>query len=597
MLFISVKAGTGRFQKYKTQYKKLVRALSFTKPYKWYITVILSLTLILAAANSVEPLIMKYIFDSLTELKAVSGIVTGVLVLLGLSLFKDLVSGMSNWLSWKTRLNIQYGLLDATIAKLHRLPHDVHRKEGVGALMTRLDRGISGFMTAISEISFNVIPSVIYLAISIVIMFNLDWRLSLLVLAFVPFPGILAAYAAPKQTQREKNLLEKWVSIYSRFNEVLSGIVTVRSFAMEDAEKQRFLGNVRNANNLVVKGIGYDTGISVTQSLVITLARISAIAFGAYLIINGMSTIGTLIAFLGYLSGLFGPVQGLTNIYKTLRLASVSLDQIFSILDSQDFLGDAPDAVELNSFTGEVVFEDVHFSYSHTGEEILSGINLNIKPGEKIAIVGPSGSGKTTMMALIMRFYNPTSGTIKLSGTDICRLKQDWIRRNISVVLQDSLLFNESIKDNIAYGKPNASMAEIEQAARAANAHEFIMKLEDGYNTIIGEKGSRLSGGERQRIAIARAILKNAPLIILDEATSALDSEVESQIQDAIEKLTKHKTTFIIAHRLATVVSSDRILVLKNGRIIESGKHPELMSSDGYYASLVEKQTRGLILN
>lgn len=597
MLFISISPGSERFNKFKTQYKKLIRALSFIKPYKWYISVILLLTLILAAANSVEPLIMKYIFDSLGELKLASGVVSGVLFLLGLSLFKDLVSGISNWLSWKTRLNIQYGLLDATIAKLHRLPHEVHRKEGVGALMTRLDRGISGFMSAISEISFNVLPSVIYLVISIVIMFNLDWHLSLMVLLFIPFPGILAAYAAPKQTQREKNLLERWVSIYSRFNEVLSGIVTVRSFAMEDAEKQRFLGNVKNANNIVVKGIGYDTGIGVTQSLVITLSRITAIGFGAYLIINGMSTIGTLIAFLGYLSGLFGPVQGLTNIYKTLRLASVSLDQIFSILDSHDFLGDAPDAVELNTFTGEVSFEDVHFTYTSTNEEILKGINMHVKQGEKIAIVGPSGSGKTTLMALLMRFYTPDKGILKLSGMDICKLKQNWIRKNISVVLQDSLLFNESIKDNIAYGKPNASMEEIEQAARAANAHEFILKLEDGYNTIVGEKGSRLSGGERQRVAIARAILKNAPLIILDEATSALDSEVESQIQEAIDKLTRNKTTFIIAHRLATVVNSDRILVLKNGKIIESGKHPELMSIEGYYASLVEKQTRGLILN
>jgi len=597
MLFISAQKSSGRFAKFKVQYVKLIRALSFTRPYRWYITVILMLTLIIAAANSFEPLIMKYIFDSLSNLQLASDVVKGILLLLGLSLFKDLISGVSNWLSWKTRLNIQYGLLDATIAKLHRLPHDVHRKEGVGALMTRLDRGISGFMTAISEISFNVIPSVIYLAISIVIMFNLDWRLSLLVLLFIPFPGILAAYAAPRQTQREKNLLEKWVSIYSRFNEVLSGIVTVRSFAMEDAEKQRFLNNVKNANNIVVKGIGYDTGVGVTQSLVITIGRISAIGFGGYLIINGMSTVGTLIAFLGYLSGLFGPVQGLTNIYKTLRLASVSLDQIFSILDSSDFLGDAPDAIELKTFTGEVSFEDVHFTFNSSGNEILSGINMHVNAGEKIAIVGPSGSGKTTLMALIMRFYNPDKGIIKLSGTDICRLKQDWIRRNIGVVLQDSLLFNESVKDNIAYGKPNATIEEIENAARAANAHEFITKLEDGYNTVVGEKGSRLSGGERQRIAIARAILKNAPLIILDEATSALDSEVESQIQEAIDKLTKNKTTFIIAHRLATVVNADRILVLKNGKIIESGKHPELMSTEGYYASLVEKQTRGLILN
>lgn len=578
-------------------WNKLLRALAFTREYRTFLFLILGLTLVVAAANALEPLIMKYIFDRLGGSTTTKTILVGAGLLLGLGLFRDLIGGLSNWLSWRTRLNIQYGLLEATVAKLHRLPAEVHRKEGVGAIMTRLDRGITGFMSAITEISFNVLPALTYLVLAIVVMIQLDWRLTILVGLFAPVPAIIAAYAAPKQTQREQSLLDRWVRIYSRFNEVLSGIITVRSFAMEDAEKQRFLGNVKDANDLVVRGIGYDSSVSIAQSVTITVARIAAIGFGGLLVLKGQATLGTLVAFISYVGGLFGPVQGLTGIYRTIRTASVSLDQIFSILDTEDFLNDKPDAVELKNCQGEIAFEDVNFKYGKSNNEILKGVDLKVKPGEMVAIVGPSGSGKTTLMALLMRFYDPTSGRITMDGVDLKDLKQNWLRKQIGVVLQDALLFNESIKNNIAYGRPNASQAEIEAAAKAANAHDFIMKLENGYDTVAGERGSRLSGGERQRIAIARALLKDAPVLILDEATSALDAELEALVQEALNRLVKGRTTFVIAHRLSTVVNADRILVLRNGRIVEEGCHRDLLSATGYYASLVEKQMKGLAVN
>jgi ATP-binding cassette, subfamily B, bacterial len=569
---------------------RLRRAMAYARPYRRYISVILFLTFLGAAAGALEPLVMKYIFDRLGGDATLDALLIGVAMLVGLGLFRELGNAISNWLSWRTRIGVQYALLDATVEKLHRLPHDVHRREGVGAIMTRLDRGIQGFIGAVSEISFNVLPALAYLVLAVVIMLRLDWRLTVLVLAFAPLPAIVAAFAAPNQTRREKVLMDRWARIYARFNEILSGIVTVRSFAMEDAEKRRFLTEVDEANRVVIRGIGFDSSVGALQNLLVTVARVAAVALGGYLVLKGEATIGTLVAFLGYVGGLFGPVQGLTGIYRTLHNATVSLDTIFSILDTQEHIGDAPDAVEAKTLRGEVAFEDVHFSYDVSGTPILRGIDLRVRPGEMIAIIGPSGSGKSTMMALLQRFYDPVRGAIRLDGLDLRALKQKSIRRQIGVVLQEALLFNETVRDNIAYGRPEADMAQIEAAARAANAHDFIMALEKGYETIVGERGSRLSGGERQRIAIARAILKDPPILILDEATSALDVELEAQVQEAIEKLIRGRTTFVIAHRLSTVVNAHRIVVLREGRIIETGRHDELVAAQGYYASLIERQ-------
>jgi ATP-binding cassette subfamily B protein len=312
---------------------------------------------------------------------------------------------------------------------------------------------------------------------------------------------------------------------------------------------------------------------------------------------RGEVTVGTVVAFLGYVGGLFGPVQGLSGIYQTLARASVSLDEIYNILDVQEYLGDSPDAMELTQVRGEVEFEEVHFAYEQSGRPLLDGIDLHVHAGDTVAIVGPSGSGKTTLMALLMRFYDPVEGAIRIDGHDLRTLKQSSVRRNIGVVLQDPLLFNDTIRANISYARPEASMAEVEAAARTANAHEMIQRLPEGYNSVVGERGGLLSVGERQRITIARAILKDPRILVLDEATSSLDAESEAAVQSAIEALMKTRTTFIIAHRLSTVVNADRIIVLREGRIVESGPHLELLRANGYYASLVRRQQHGMIPN
>ncbi|AHM58356.1 ABC transporter [Flammeovirgaceae bacterium 311] len=577
-------------------WKQISRALGYAKAERRYILIVLLCALSVATIGVSEPLMMRHIFDSLGNKSSLAQVLITAAGLVAMAFLKEAISARSNYLTWRTRLSIHQGLLSATVERLHRLPLESQRKEGIGAIMTKLDRGIQGFLGALSEVIFNLAPALTYLTLAIIVMVRLDWRMTLLVLAFAPLPAVIAAWAAPAQSKREEFLMNKWGKIYSRFNEVLSGIVTVRSFAMEDYEKNRFLSNVGEANQTVVNGVNFDSKIRAAQNLSVTLATLSAVSFGSMLVLREEMTLGTLVAFIAYVGGLFGPVQNITNIYRIIRTASASLGHIFSILDTQDFLGDAPDATELKQVRGEICFEDVHFHYNATHRPILKGINLRIKAGETIAFVGPSGTGKSTMTALIQRFYDPVSGVISIDGQDIRSLKQQSIRQNIGVVLQDALLFNESIRDNIAYGRPEASFKEIEEAAQAANAHEFIMRLPNGYDSMAGERGGNLSVGERQRIAIARAILKNPPILILDEATSAMDVELEAQVQEALERLMHGRTSIVIAHRLSTVVKSDRILVLKEGGILEAGNHQGLMVANGYYASLVNRQVRGLLV-
>jgi len=576
-------------------FRSFYRAIRFALPERRAVLLIVALTLLIAGANAAEPLVLKVIFDGLTSRPALGPLGRGLAILAGLAVAREASQGVSDWLTWRTRIGLQYALLEATVGKLHNMPLRRQRSEGVGAIMTRLDRSIQGLIGAVAQILFGILPAVLFLVMAIAIMFRLDSRLAALVLVFAPIPALIAMRAAPEQVRRERSLLERWARIYSRFNEVLSGILIVRSFTMEEAEKSRFLRDVAQANSLVIRGVATDTGYGAASNFVVAAARLSALAVGGYLAVTHAVTVGTVIAFLGYVGALFGPVQGLSTVYQSLSKASVSLEEIVRILGIQEYLGDSPDAADISGVRGEVRFECVSFHYEQSGRPLLNRIDFTVSPGETLAIVGPSGSGKTTLMALLMRFYDPLEGTIRLDGRDLRTLKQSSIRRNIGVVLQDPLLFNDSVRANIAYGRPDATLADIEAAARAAHAHELVMRLPEGYDSSVGERGGLLSVGERQRLTIARALLKDPRILVLDEATSALDAESEEAVQSALETLMEGRTTFIIAHRLSTVVNADRILVLKEGSIIEMGPHADLVRRGGYYASLVHRQHRGLI--
>ena len=582
------------FQSSRASATRLRRALAFALPHRARIVVLSCLTVVVAVSSASEPLVLKYIFDELSNHGKIETLFLGIAGLIALGILREVASAISHGLTWKMRIGIHYTILGAMVDRLHSLPFSYHRVHGVGAIMTKLDRSIQGFLNALTQMLSQVLPGILYLSIAIYLMVQLNGKLALLVICFAPLPAIIAAIAAPEQVRRERTIFDWYVRIYARFNEVLAGILTVRSFAMEDREKERFLKGVQSANGEVIRGVGRDARFTAATNLTVLVARITAIAIGGVLLLRGEITMGTLFAFLGYVGGVFGPVQGLAGIYQTLKKASVSLEEMFSILDLEEQLPDRPDARATNTIRGDVTFENVHFAYSTNTQPILRGITFSVTAGETVAIVGPSGSGKSTLMTLLMRFYDPTQGTIRLDGTDLRDLKQDSLRQDIGVVLQEPLLFNDNVRNNIAYGRPEASLSETMAAAKAANAHDFIMNLPDQYDTVLGERGGRLSLGERQRLTIARALIKDPPLIILDEATSSLDAESEAAVQDALDRLKQGRTTFVIAHRLSTVVTADRILVLKDGQIAEAGTHDELMRHDGYYTSLVERQIQGL---
>jgi ATP-binding cassette subfamily B protein len=557
--------------------------------------VILGLALSVSVLAAAEPLVLKLLFDSFvtasTDFARVALLVGALVVAL---LVREALSVLLDRSIWRVRIGVGYDMMRATVDRLHTLPLSHHREQGVGAIMTKMERGISGSVTAFSEAAFHFVPSVVYLLVSALVMIRLEWRLSLVVIAFAPLPALMGARAAKEQTSRERDLMKRWTTLFSRFNEVLSGIAVVKSFVKEEDEKRRFLGGVSAANRVVLRGVSTDSTVNAAKNATMAVARVVSIAFGGYLVVRHEVTLGTLVAFLGYVSGVFTPVQSLTGMYQMLQKGTVAIETLDEILGAEDALGDAPDAREAGVLAGDVRFDNVTFSYRE-GSPVLRNVTLHARPGETIALVGGSGGGKSTLMALLQRLYDADSGSIYLDGVDIRALKQRSVRAQIGVVLQDAWLFDDTIADNIAFGSATPTREQIVAAARAANAHDFIVALPEGYESRVGERGCKLSGGERQRVAIARALLKDAPIMILDEATSALDAESEDLVKEALARLSRGRTTFLIAHRLTTVVNADRVVVLDGGAIVETGTHDELLRRGGRYAKLVARQARGLI--
>jgi subfamily B ATP-binding cassette protein MsbA len=378
--------------------------------------------------------------------------------------------------------------------------------------------------------------------------------------------------------------------VQSYLHERVAGISLVKSFALEEYEQKQF---DRQNSNFLRKALDHTSWNAKAFAVVNTITDVApliVIGYAGYQAVNGELTIGTMVAFIAYIDKLYNPLRRLVNSSTTLTQSIASMDRVFEFMDEKYDIVDAPDAVELKKVDGHIEFKNVSFSYEDKGETVLKEISLDVKRGETIALVGMSGGGKSSFVSLIPRFYDVSEGEILLDGKDIRCFKTQSLRDKIGMVLQDNILFSESVKTNILLGNPEATDEEVIQAAKAANAHEFISALPEGYDTKVGERGVKLSGGQRQRVAIARIFLKNPPILILDEATSALDLESEHLIQEALEKLAKDRTTFIVAHRLSTITHADRIVLIEHGKIVETGTHEELMALEGGYYKLFQVQ-------
>lgn len=570
--------------------KTLLRLFSFAKPYRFRLIWGTILTFGMTLAALLPPKLTQILIDDVLSGHKKHLFLPVVLSfigagLLGMSLHIARARNVA-YLSMGVVIDIRTTLFN----KIQQLSLAFHDKRNVGSLMSRLTNDTG----ALYDVLVDGLPMVLQNGMLIIgiptVLFFVNWRLALVALIPVPFVIFAVNRFRRKMMRVWSRYWHNWSRLSSSLSGVLQGTRVVKAFHGENREQRRF---GRRARDLARSG--YKAEVSWANFFPAVQFSMNAGAFivwwvGGLQVLNGNMKVGALMAFIGYLAMMNQPLMMLQRVIDWTSRSLTAAERVFEILDTPLDIDDAKDAVPMPQIQGQVVFKDVHFAYEKA-KEVLHGINLEVKAGEMIGLVGQSGAGKTTIINLLMRFYDPTQGSIELDGVDLRNIKIEDFRRQVGVVLQENYLFPGTIRDNIAYGRPEATIEDIIGAAKAANAHDFIVGFSDGYDSYVGERGQRLSGGERQRIAIARAILHNPKVLILDEATASVDTETERLIQEALETLVKDRTVFAIAHRLSTLRNADRLVVIDKGKVAEVGTHDELLSKeDGIYKKLVEMQ-------
>ena len=558
---------------------------------KYYILIILNilLALVSSAVSATPVTLIKRLFDRGIQGKDEKDILYAAGGMILLSVLGAFLVYWTTILSGKISSSIYKNIVDDLYVKIQSLDMEYFSRTKVGELMTKVLNDPANVNTFILE--FFEFLKYIFTAISfLVIAIHTDWKLTIGMFVSAPILMITVKKYSKKLKKSGKERQETTGILNSKLQETLSGIRVIRAFATEKQEIHNFKKISLELKKVVMKTVGYNAkSNSVSEALNYIMVAI-LLLFGGYRILRGrVFTTGDFLTIMSAIGSMYTPVRRSANIYNSLSTNIPSIGRIFEILDVVPEIADAPDCVKFEEFRSDITFENVDFRYKDNDEKILKNINLVAKKGETVALVGNSGGGKSTLVNLIPRFFDVDAGMITIDGINVKDYKIKSLRKKIGIVPQETFLFGGTVLENIKYGNQKASVEEVIEAAKKANAHEFIEKLEQGYETEIGERGVKLSGGQKQRISIARAILENPQILILDEATSALDNESEQLVQDALEKLMKGKTTFVIAHRLSTIINSDKIVVIQQGEIKEVGSHEELLDKDGIYKSLYNK--------
>jgi ATP-binding cassette, subfamily B, bacterial MsbA len=574
------------------------RVLGYVRPYIFpQLTFAVGAMLLNGSVNGMIPLLIKRIINTIAKIPHDKASARGVHALhvlaveiLMVFVARAITDFVADYMTTYIGLEIAMDMRAQFNDRLHRLPLSFFNWTSTGGLIARALSDVSAASSVITNTLFSLIGDSVTLVALVVGLFWMDWRFALI--AFVVFPlAVLPVVGVARRVRKMyRGAQKRLADVSTLMQEATQGCRVVKAFGMEEYECARFRVQLSNQLRMLRRVLRVGSSTDPLIEVLGALAVVATLWYGADLVLAGARSPGTFAGFIGAMLIVYQPFKRIAGTNNSIQQGLVSADRVFNVIDRAPEPYDNPDAIELATGQHSLEMRNVDFRYGRTNEPVLRNINLKIGVGEAVALVGMSGGGKSTLADLIPRFYNPTSGAVLIDGVDTRNYSLRSLRAQIAVVSQSTFLFNDTIRANIAYGGPGKTLDEIMLAGRQANAHDFIMRLPNRYDTVVGELGVRLSGGERQRIAIARALLKNAPILILDEPTSNLDSEAERIVQDAIERLMENRTTLVIAHRLSTIRRSDRIYVIVNGEIVEQGNHDQLTALDGAYRRLCDLQ-------
>jgi ATP-binding cassette subfamily B protein len=579
-------------------WKKL---LKYIVPYKKDLTILFCFIIGIGAIDAIYPLFTKYAVDTFIVGESLKNFVPFCAVLAATAVLQAMNVRFMIKYSGKIEASVPHDLRMLAFKKLQELPLTYYDRTPTGWLMARMTSDIKRLGTSVSWNLVDMVWALSIMLLMLILMFTVNWTLALIVLAALPFLAAISLYFQSRILKKYREVRKLNSHVTNAFSEGIMGAKTVKTMVREQECLEEFSGLTKDFRDYSVKSATLSSIYTPAIMLLGSIATALVLWKGGVGVNTGAISLGTMLAFISYTSQFFEPVKQFARVFNELLYSQASAERVFSLIETEADIVDSSRVVEKYGdmfyssrenwpgFNGNIRFDHVSFSYKD-GENVLEDFTLDIRAGETIALVGETGAGKTTIVNLACRFYEPTSGSILIDGVDYRERPLLWLYSNLGYVLQEPHLFSGTVKDNIAYGRPDVKEEEVIEAAKLVNAHEFIMKLEKGYDTEVGERGGRLSTGQKQLISFARAILANPGMFVLDEATSSVDTETEQLIQEAIHKVLEGRTSFIIAHRLSTIRSADRILVIDKGRVLEEGTHRQLLQKKGYYYRLYTNQ-------